>query len=159
MCKRRWLTYGRNLWHGTLATGIWLAFNLQKVAGHWTIPPSKFVGWILFSWLVCYPLLRSTYSSWTSRDDKDLVSYKKRAMVLHQQDVADSHQNRRWTTKGVATNPWLYTYRSTQVTDEIVNPVFIWCEHLWLTFLLILCGPLIGAGRLICWGVLWLKRH
>lgn len=122
---------------------LMLTWSLQQVAGRWIMPVTPITIWTFLSWLLCYPNLRAKFSDLYSKNNAGMESYKTKALKLHQQDISSNHKGYRWSSNGVATNPWAYSHDSTQSTDEILNPIFIFCEHLWITFLLILCGPIV----------------
>jgi len=146
------MTKWQKIWHYllTLLKGVaimlvLLTWDLKRTKAGWTIPVTYFTTWIFLSWLVCYPALRNKYQSLYSKNGERFETYKHRALTMHRQDIGNSHVNRRWTPNGVAANPWEYTTGTTQSTDEILNPVLIFAEHLWATFLLILFGPLLAV--------------
>jgi len=128
---------------------VLLTWSLERTQTGWTIPVTYFTTWIFLSWFLCYPALRNKYQSLYSKNGERFETYKHRALTLHHQDKGNSHVNRRWTTKGEVVNPWEYTTGDTQSTDEILNPILIFAEHLWATFLLILFGPLLGVWAVV----------
>ncbi|AYM02092.1 hypothetical protein D8911_03460 [Levilactobacillus brevis] len=143
------LKYILDLCKGFAIMIVLLTWNLQNFQGHWRIPITKFTVWVLLSWLLLYPGLRKAYHFLYSKNGSGIESYKTRSMKMHHQDIANSHKDRRWTTNGVVANPWEYNQAYTQSTDEILNPIFVFCEHLWITFLLIIFGPLIFVFRMV----------
>jgi len=74
---------------------------------------------------VSYLALRKHYDNLYTTNAQDMESYKNRALRLHQNDIANHHKNNRWTPNGVIENPWLFSTGTTQTTNEIVNPIFI----------------------------------
>ena len=143
------LKYVLDLSKGFCIMLVLLTWNLQNVEGHWQIPITWFTTWIFMSWLFLYPVLRKAYSFLYSKDAVELESYKTRSINMHHQDMANSHKDHRWTPNGVSVNPWEYTQSNTQSTDEISNPIYFLCEHLWITFILILLGPIVFLCRII----------
>lgn len=140
---------------GFLITCILLAFGLQRVKGQWQVPVTPYAVWIFLSWLVCYPELRRHFASLFIKNSEEMTSYKTRSLAMHQQDMQNSHRDRRWTTNGVTVNPWAFTTDTTQSTDEILNPIYVYCERLWATLLLILFGPIISLFLVARW--VWRK--
>lgn len=140
--------YLKGLLKGSLALLILLTWGLEHKQTGWSLTLTPLSYWAIGSWLVGYPGLRHRYAGLFGKDDESFVSYKKRALTLHHQDIASGHRGRRWTTNGVAVNPWAYTQSNMQSTDEILNPIYLWCEHLWLSLLLIVAGPLLIIGLL-----------
>ena len=140
---------GRYAWTLLQGLGIMLlllTWNLQWTAHGWRLPLTWFTAWVGLSWLLGYPFLRQHFSSLYHQNGSDMESYKNRALRLHQADIASHHTDRRWTSNGVAANPWSYGATATQTTDEILNPIYLFCAHLWATFLLILFGPVLVVG-------------
>ncbi|QEA31609.1 hypothetical protein [Secundilactobacillus malefermentans] len=117
-------------------------WSLQKVNNSWVMPITPVTIWNFLSWLLCYPILRKRFAVLFSKDDAGMESYKNKALKLHQQDISNNHKHRQWTSDGVVVNPWAFQYLGTQTTDEIVNPIFVFFEHLWISFLLIILGPI-----------------
>lgn len=147
--------YLRDLVTGLVIMLVLLTWSIQKTQTGWFIPLTPFTGWVVLSWLLCYPWLRRRYSELYRKNGEEMSSYKTRALALHREDQRQNHHGHRWTSDGVVSNPWFYNSSNTQSTDEILNPVYIFGEHLWATFLLILVGPL-----LILWqGLAWLWRR
>ncbi|MCT4487899.1 hypothetical protein [Levilactobacillus parabrevis] len=158
------MTNWQIIWHYVLALlkGVFimlvlLTWSLERTQTGWTIPVTYFTAWIFLSWLLCYPALRSKYKSLYSKSGEHFETYKHRALTMHHQDKGNSHVNRRWTAKGEIVNPWEYTTGDTQSTDEVLNPVLVFAEHLWATFLLILLGPLLGVWAVVAKLVSWLR--
>ncbi|MCH5464057.1 hypothetical protein [Levilactobacillus tujiorum] len=141
--KECFLRYLRFLLYGVLPMGILLTWNLQNTRGKWVIPITAYTVWILCSWLLCFSWLRGKLKHLYSKNDRGMTSYKAAAMALHHRDQSMHHVDRRWTTNGVTSNPWEYLLGNTQSTDEILNPIYVFCEHLWMSLLLILFGPII----------------
>ncbi len=157
MKRSRWVyRYLGALSRGFLIMVLLLTWDIRMTKTGWYIPVTIFTTWIFLSWLVCYPGLRQRYRSLYSRNGERFETYKHRALAMHHQDISDNHVKHRWTTKGVVVNPWEYTTGTTQSTDGILNPVLVFCEHLWATFLLILFGPLLvgylAVTKLVRWG-------
>ncbi|MFC6274967.1 hypothetical protein ACFQET_05500 [Levilactobacillus tangyuanensis] len=146
--------YLKSLIYGLLAVMILLTSNLVHRGSHWTIDLSAFTVWVILSWLTCYPFLRRHYMRMFKKNDPDLRSFKTRALDLHQRDLNANHKDRRWTPNGVTANPWTYMSDTTQSTDEILNPIFIFVEHLWYSLLLIVFGPILMVGQ----GIKWLVK-
>ncbi|WP_143462005.1 hypothetical protein [Levilactobacillus enshiensis] len=144
----KWRTVGHyllTLLKGVVIMLILLTWDLKRTRMGWTIPVTDFTSWVFLSWLLCYPALRTKYQSLYSKNGERFETYKHRALTMHRQDMGNNHVKRRWTLNGVTANPWEYTTGTTQSTDEILNPVLIFAEHLWATFLLILFGPLLAV--------------
>jgi len=153
---------GWYLWtllEGVVILDTLLAGALEHTRTGWKLPITGFTAWVSLSWLLGYPWLRRKYREMYSKNGEHFESYKHRAMTMHHQDMSDSHVNRRWTTNGVSANPWEYTVGETQSTDEILNPILVFAEHLWATFLLILFGPVLVAWSLLVGAVRWVKAH
>lgn len=144
--------YIQALLQGVVVLAVLLSWNLHRTALGWLPAPTPYTAWILLSWSLGYPALRWHFSGLFRSNDASMESYKNRALRLHQDDMASHHRRGRWTVSGVSANPWAYGAGTTQTTDEIVNPLFILCEHLWATLLLILFGPLIGLVLGLQWG-------
>lgn len=155
MSNRLIVAYVRSLAYGFVIMLLLLTWSLQKTVHGWTIPLTPFTSWIVLSWLLCYPSLRRQNPTLYSKNGEKMASYKTRALALHQEDKRHNHRDRRWTSNGVAVNPWMYNNSNTQSTDEILNPIYVFCEHLWATFLLILFGPIIATWL----GLVWLWRQ
>ncbi|BAN06108.1 hypothetical protein [Levilactobacillus brevis] len=154
-------TVGAYLWslaQGTLVLGALLAIAGEGGGGHWSFQVTPFVSWVMLSWLVCYPILRKTYRRLYQQNNQEMASYKKRSLDLQHQDMANSHQGYRWSPNGVSTNPWEYNLANTQSTDEILNPIYIFCVHQWITFLLLMFGPLLVLGVWLVKGIKWVVK-
>ncbi|MGP4115981.1 hypothetical protein ACS4N0_02280 [Levilactobacillus zymae] len=140
-----------NLAKSVVIMALLLTWNLRHTAQGWQLPLGPFTIWVFVSWLAAYPWLRQWYANLYSKDDERMESYKNRALALHERDLAQHHTARKWTPSGLQANPWLYMSGNTQTTDDILNPLYVFCEHLWVTFILLLLGPILLAGH-------WAKR-
>lgn len=133
---------------------ILLLSNLRKVGSKWVLPLSLFTCWVLMSWLL-FPILRKRFSRLYIKANDSLRSYKTSSLDRHHQDMQGNHKNRKWTANGVTVNPWEYSLGNTQSTDDILNPIYVFCEHLFISTLLIGFGPFI---LVICMVVKQLKK-
>jgi len=145
---KKFRLYLSDLIRGILAMSILLLSNLRKVETTWVFPLSALTCWVLISWLL-FPIMRRRFSKLYIKNDGSMSSYKTNALDAHHQDIQQNHKNRRWTSNGVTVNPWEYNFGNTQSTDDILNPLYIFCEHLFVSVLLIMFGPFI----LIIYGV------
>lgn len=136
--------YLSDLSRGMLAAVILLLSNLRKVENNWELPLSGFTCWVLLSWLL-FPILKRRLAKLYLQANDSLRSYKTSSLDRHHQDMQRNHKNRKWTANGVTVNPWEYSLGNTQSTDDILNPIYIFCEHLVISVLLVGLGPFILA--------------
>ncbi|WP_024746662.1 hypothetical protein [Levilactobacillus namurensis] len=139
---RRLRRYLVNLIRGTLALLLIFLWNIRRDGSHWVIPVTFFTGWLIISWLL-FPVLRERFSKLYVKNDTGMTSYKTAALAAHQDDMRQSHKDRRWTSNGVTVNPWAYQSGNTQSTDDILNPIYLFCEHLLISVVFMLLGPVI----------------
>lgn len=138
---------------GSLVVIIFLVGLLSRTPHGWELSWTPWTFWVVVSWLGCYPVLRTHHPELYGQSNQDMTSFKTRALALHHQDLANAHRDHRWTSNGVSSNPWEYSLGRTQSTDDIVNPLYRFCMHLWMSSLLILLGPFLIGGGLILKGL------
>lgn len=155
--------YLQQVLRGSLVVVLFLVGLLSRTPHGWTLAWTPWTFWVVISWLGCYPVLRTWHPELYSRKDPDMTSFKARALALHHQDLANAHQGHRWTLNGVSSNPWEYSQGRTQSTDDIVNPLYRFCAHLWMSVLLILLGPVLVGGEVgvrgLRAGYRWLRHR
>jgi len=115
----RYLTF---LLYGIVLMAILLTWNTKN---GWMVPITPYTVWIFFSWLVCYPWLRGKLGYLFVKNDKGR------------------------TSNGISSSPWQYSIGSTRSIGEIFSLAYVLCEHLLITFLLILFGPLVTCTLLL----------
>lgn len=113
------------LLYGVLALVILLTWNIQNTKNSWLVPITPYTVWLLLSWLLGYPWLRGRLGSLFLKD------------------------NRKATSTGITVRPWQYAIGSTRSIGEIFSLSYIFCEHLLMSLLLILVGPLLVCALLL----------
>lgn len=113
------------LLYGVLALVILLTWNIQNTKNSWLVPITPYTVWILLSWLLGYPWLRGRLGDLFLKD------------------------NRKATSTGITARPWQYAIGSTRSIGEIFSFIYIFCEHLLMSLLLILFGPLLVCALLL----------
>lgn len=114
---KRVLKYLLSLLYGVVLMMILLTWN---TTGSWKVPVTPYTTWIFLSWLLCYPWLR------------DKLGY-----------LFIKSKNSRLASKGIISYTWQYSIGSTRSVGEIFSLIYVLCEHLLISFLLILFGPLV----------------
>jgi len=104
-----------------------MAILLWYTQNGWPVPITPYTAWVFFSWLLCYPWLRGKLGYLFLRPGK----------------------NRRMTSTGITSYPWQYAIGSTRSIGEIFRLTYIFGEHLLMSFLLILFGPLVTCTLLL----------
>jgi len=121
---KRVLRYLLSLVYGAVLMMILLNWHTQN---GWRTPITPYTAWVFLSWLLCYPWLRG----------------KLGCLFLK------SGKNRRMTSNGITSYPWQYAIGSTRSVGEIFSLIYIFLEHLLVSFLLILFGPLVTCTLLL----------
>ncbi|AKP63778.1 hypothetical protein ABN16_01380 [Levilactobacillus koreensis] len=119
---KRVLRYLMFLLYGIVVMAILLAWSTKN---DWMVPITPYTVWIFFSWLLCYPWLRGK------------LGY---LFVKH---------NKGRTSNGITASPWQYSIGSTRSIGEIFSLIYVLCEHLVMSFLLILFGLLVTCTLLL----------
>ncbi|WP_341778578.1 hypothetical protein [Levilactobacillus sp. HBUAS70063] len=119
------LRYLAVLLYGVLALVILLTWNIQNTKNSWLVPITPYTVWLLLSWLLGYPWLRGRLGYLFLKD------------------------NRKATSTGITVRPWQYAIGSTRSIGEIFSLIYIFCEHLLISLLLILFGPLLVCTLLL----------
>jgi len=110
------------LLYGVVVTAILLTWNTKN---GWRVPITPYTVWIFFSWLLCYPWLRGKLGYLFVKNDKGR------------------------TSNGMTASPWQYSIGSTRSIGEIFSLAYVLCEHLLISLLLILFGPLVTCALLL----------
>lgn len=125
---------------------ILLTWNTKN---SWTVSITPYTAWLFFSWLLCYPWLRGKLGHLFIKNDKRRESYDPHDMDRHRQGKSVQHKNRELTANGMTSYPWQYAIGSTRSIGEIFSLIYVFCEHLLMSALLILFGPLITCTLLL----------
>ncbi len=115
------LRYLLSLFYGVFLMMILLIWNMQTTKAGWHFPITPYAVWVFLSWLLCYPWLRGKLGYLFIKNDK----------------------RRKLTSTGITSYPWQYSVGSTRSIGEIFSLVYVFCEHLLISCLLILFGPLV----------------
>lgn len=115
---KRVLRYFLSWIYGAVPMMILLNWHTQS---GWRVSITPYTAWVFLSWLLCYPWLRGQLGYLFLKPGK----------------------NRRMTSNGVTSYPWQYAIGSTRSVGEIFSLIYIFGEHLLVSFLLILFGPLV----------------
>jgi len=118
------LRYLLSLIYGAVPMMILLNWHTQN---GWRVSITPYTAWVFLSWLLCYPWLRGKLGYLFLKSDK----------------------NRRMASNGVTSYPWQYAIGSTRSLGEIFSLIYIFLEHLLVSFLLILFGPLVTCTLLL----------
>lgn len=121
------LRYLLFLLYGAFLMIILLTWNTQHTKNGWLVPITPYTVWIFLSWLLCYPWLRGKLGYLFIRRGK----------------------NRTSTSNGIPAYPWYYAIGTTRSIGEVFSLIYIFCEHLLISFLLILFGPLVTGTLLL----------
>lgn len=115
----RVLRYLMSLLYGVVLMMILLTWNATS-GWMWKVSVTPYTAWIFLSWLLCYPWLRGK------------LGY-----------LFIKNKNSGLISKGITSYPWQYALGSTRSVGEIFSLIYVLCEHLLISFLLILSGPLV----------------
>lgn len=121
------LRYLLVLLYGIVSMVVLLTWNARNLKNGWLVPITPYTVWVFLSWLLCYPWLRGKLGFLFIKNGK----------------------NKRLTSNGIYAYPFQYTLGSTRSVGEIFRLNYVLCEHLLISFLLILFGPLVVCALLL----------
>ncbi|KRL39009.1 hypothetical protein [Liquorilactobacillus uvarum] len=102
----------------------------------------EFYNIYFFITLILLPFFRITHMSWFKSSDDQFVTYKQRALDMHQQDIAQNHKNRKWSSNGVSVNPWEYTTTTTLTYGNSAGWGYSLAKSLFMSTVFIIFAPI-----------------
>lgn len=121
------LRYLLVLSYGIVVMLVLLTWNTRNLKNGRLVPITPYTTWVFLSWLLCYPWLRGKLGFLFIKNNK----------------------NRKLTSNDISLYPSQYTTGSTRSIGEIFSLTYVLAEHLLISFLLILFGPLVVCALLL----------
>lgn len=121
------LKYLLVLSYGIVVVLVLLTWNTRNLKNGWLVPITPYTTWVFLSWLLCYPWLRGKLGFLFVKNNK----------------------SSKLTSNDISLYPLQYTMGSTRSIGEIFSLTYVLAEHLLISFLLVLFGPLVVCARLL----------